>query len=131
LGDADAPFGAQVYKITRDEDGARLTWLRVTSGKLRVRDELSYLSRAGHDTIREKISRIRLYSGNSCRQVDEVGAGEVCTVIGLSQTYAGQGLGAAQNASAAMLQGVLTYGIQLPLRSDPMTVLPLLRQLEE
>ena len=131
FGNDDAPFGARVYKITRDEDGARLTWLRVTAGRLRVRDVLSYLPRTGHDPLGEKISRIRLYSGNGCRQVDEVAAGEVCAVIGLTQTYAGQGLGTAQAASAAVLEGVLTYGIQLPPRSDPMTVLPLLRQLEE
>ncbi len=129
--DRDAAFGARVYKISRDADGARLSWLRVTSGTLRVRDIVQYHPRSGQDTLTEKISRIRLYSGNSFTQVDAVSAGEICAVVGLSMTYAGQALGDATPAAGAMLEGVLTYGLQLPPHADPMTVLPKLRQLEE
>ena len=128
----DAPFGARVYKITRDGDGNRMTWMRVNSGRLRVRDMLAYGGEGSRAVARaEKISRIRLYSGESYQQVDEVTAGEVCAVIGLSATVCGQGLGITPDAPSAMLEPVLTYGIQLPSDRDPMVVLPLLRQLEE
>ncbi len=129
-GNADAPFGARVYKISRDADGNRLSWLRVVQGTLKVRDLLTYTSRGG-ETISEKISRMYLYSGNSAEQTALVSAGEVCAVVGLSATYAGQAIGEATPATAAMLEGVLTYGVQLPPQIDAMTALPLLRQLEE
>lgn len=125
-----AEFGAQVYKISRDTQGNRLTWLRVTGGKLRVRENVHYVNQLG-DTFDEKLVSVRLYSGDKFQSVEEVPAGELCAVTGLSQTYAGMALGAQEQASAPLLEPVMTYRITLPKGADVATVLPKLRQLEE
>ena len=77
-------FGVRIYKISRDEKGARLTHMKITGGTLRVKDEIG----------REKVEQIRIYSGGKFRSVDEAKSGDVCAVTGLKTTYAGQGLGA-------------------------------------
>ena len=123
-------FGASVYKISRDPQGNRLTWLKVTGGKLRVRAPLTYKSAKG-DPLEEKVIQLRLYSGDKFTPAEEAAAGTLCAVTGLSGTYAGQGLGAQPEARAPMLEPVMTYRLNLPAGCDPMTVLPKLRQLEE
>ena len=131
----DAAFGARVYKIARDGgakggDGARLTYLRVMSGRLSVRDELQYRSVQGA-LIAEKVAQIRLYSGDRFTQVDSVEAGEVCAVLGLSETYAGQGLGREPDAADAALMPVFSYRLVLPKGVDARTVYPKLLRLSE
>jgi len=123
-------FGAKVYKITRDPQGNRLTWLKVTGGTLPVRKLISYTSRKG-DAMEEKVVQVRLYSGDKFTAPDTVGPGTLCAVTGLSSTYAGQGLGIASAGSAPVLEPVMTYRVGLPKSCDPMTVLPKLQQLEE
>lgn len=86
-------FGARVFKIARDPQGARLTYLRVTGGTLRVRALLSGAKKSG-EAWQEKVSQIRLYSGAKFVSADEAAAGGVCAVTGLNATYAGEGLGA-------------------------------------
>ena len=125
-----ADFGALVYKISRDPQGNRLTWLKVTGGSLSVRQSLAYQSRKG-DSYEEKAVQLRLYSGEKFTAPDSVEAGRLCAVTGLTQTWAGQGLGIQSNGAAAVLEPVMTYRVNLPKGCDPMTALPKLRQLEE
>ena len=102
-------FGAKVFKIS-NAASSRLTYLKVTGGKLTARDELAYQSADGRH-LREKVNQIRLYSGERFQQVDFVPAGEICAVVGLSATYVGQGLGWEENTGAPVLEPVLSYGL--------------------
>ena len=123
-------FGALVYKISRDPQGNRLTWLKVTGGQLRTRDLIGYVNQKG-EALSEKTVQIRLYAGEKFSAPEEVSAGQLCAVTGLSQTYAGLGLGDQISAVDPMLEPVMTYRLSLPAGCDPMTALPKLRQLEE
>ena len=123
-------FGARVYKITRDPQGARLTWLKVTGGSLRVRESISYVNQKG-DLSEEKAVQLRRYSGDKFTAPEEVSAGGLCAVTGLSATYIGQGLGTEAQGRPPVLEPVMTYRINLPKGADPAVVLPKLRQLEE
>ena len=123
-------FGARVYKISRDPQGNRLSWLQITGGTLKVRDALAYTNQKGQKT-EEKIIQIRLYSGEKFTPADAAPAGTLCAVTGLSGTFAGQGLGAEPAGSPPMLEPVMTYRVELPKGADPATVLPKLRILEE
>ena len=123
-------FGARVYKISRDPQGVRLTWLKITGGKLRVRESINYVNRKG-DPVEEKALQLRLYSGDKFTAPEEVSAGTLVAVTGLSGTFVGQGLGAEPAGTPPMLEPVMTYRVELPRGCDPSTVLPKLRQLEE
>lgn len=123
-------FAARVYKISRDPQGNRLTWLKVTGGSLRVRAPLAYRGADGKER-EEKPQQLRLYSAERFITPETVEAGQLCAVTGLSDTYAGQGLGAQSGDSRPVLEPVMTYRILLPAGCDPVTVLPKLRQLEE
>ncbi len=123
-------FGARVYKISRDPQGNRLTWLKVTGGKLRVRESINYVNQKG-DSLTEKVLQLRLYSGEKFTAAEEISAGQICAVTGLSETCAGQGLGQQASADTPLLEPVMTYRLQLPAGCDPMTAMPKLRQLEE
>ena len=125
-----AEFGAKVFKIARDPQGNRLTYLKITGGSLKVRSELQYTDQNGQ-TLTEKVKGLRLYSGTKYDSPETALQGQVCAVMGLSGTYPGQGLGADANASAPLLEPVLSYRIVLPKGTDPMVMLPKLRQLEE
>ena len=126
-----ASFGAKVYKISRDTQGARLTHLKVTGGVLRVRDLLTGCRPGGSDAWEEKADQLRIYSGGKYTTVNEVPAGGVCAVTGLSQTYPGQGLGIEAESEQPALEPVLTYRVGLPQGPDAHTALGKLRQLEE
>ncbi len=120
-------FGAKIYKIARDEQGNRLTYMKVTGGSLRIKD----LLKDEKDTWEEKVNQIRIYSGEKYDIRNEVQAGEVCAVTGLSKTYSGQGLGIELASEIPMLEPVLTYGICLPNDVDVAIILSKLKQLEE
>ena len=122
-------FGAKVYKIAR-VGSTRLSYMKITGGSLSARDEISYLSTDGK-RISEKISQIRLYSGEKFEQVESVSAGEICAVIGLSSTYAGQGLGIESDTCKPLLEPVLSYRIILPDGCDQNLYFPKLKELEE
>ncbi|MBS4785725.1 MAG: TetM/TetW/TetO/TetS family tetracycline resistance ribosomal protection protein [Clostridiales bacterium] len=122
-------FGAKVYKIARDPQGARLTYLKVTGGVLKVKETLSGHSDSGD--WEEKVDQIRLYSGSKYSTVSALPAGSVCAVTGLSRTYPGQGLGAEAASEEPVLEPILTYRLLLPQGADPHSVLGKLRQLEE
>lgn len=141
-------FGARVYKIGRDASGARLSYLKVTGGSLRVKmmvgNEKSVKGNAdtGNDDAgkgddakggvwEEKVDQLRLYNGAGYETADAVQAGEVCAVTGLTRTFAGQGLGYESENVAPILEPVLTYRLLLPPETDPVIALGKLRQLEE
>ncbi len=118
-------FAARVFKISRDEKGERLTWLKVTGGVLKVRDVIK-----GPDW-EEKATQLRLYSGAKFTPAEEAPAGTVCAVTGLSQTRAGQGLGAEEDWEGPQLEPVLAYQVVPPAGGDVHTLLNQLRVLEE
>ena len=125
-----AEFAARVYKISRDAQGNRLTWLKVTGGSLKPRTQLSYLNAKG-EPVQEKIVQLRLYSGEKFTAPEEILAGTLAAVTGLTQTWAGQALGAEPAGKPNLLEPVMTYRVALPAGADPAVVLPKLRQLEE
>lgn len=118
-----AEFGAKVYKIARDNQGNRLTYLKVTGGRLKVKDVVEGLN--------EKINQIRIYSGEKFEAVQEVEAGRVCAVTGLEDTRPGQGIGAEEESDLPVLEPVLTYQILLPDDCDVHKMLLKLKILEE
>lgn len=124
-----ADFGARVYKVARDEKGTRLTYLKVTGGALKVKAELKY-SKEG-ESFSEKVNQIRLYSGEKYNAVEEIPAGTVCAVTGLSHTYAGQGFGAESGNSMVLMQPVLNYSIESDGINDMHGLYLKLKQLEE
>ena len=118
-------FAARVFKISRDEKGERLTWLKVTGGVLKVRDPVK-----GPDW-EEKATQLRLYSGAKFTPAEEAPAGTVCAVTGLSRTRAGQGLGGEEDWTGPELEPVLAYQVLPPAGGDARTLLSQLRTLEE
>ena len=114
-------FAARVYKISRDPQGNRLTWLKVTGGSLKARSMIG----------EEKVIQLRLYSGDKFTAPEQVGAGQLCAVTGLTATFAGQSLGAETATFAPVLEPVMTYRVNLPKDQDPLLTLPKLRLLEE
>lgn len=124
-------FGAKVYKIMRDAQGNRLTCMKITGGSLKVRAPLAYFPKDGDAAVTEKVSAIRLYSGAKFDTAEEVLAGGVCAVQGLTATYPGQGIGAEHASGQPVLEPVMTYRVALPQNCDARTLLPRLRQLEE
>lgn len=128
--DYGAAFAAKVYKISRDNAGNRLTWLKITGGKLHVRDALRLVN-ADHTAAEEKVQQIRLYSGDKFTAAEETSAGTVAAVTGLTQSYIGQSLGAEPPGTAPVMEPVMTYRVNLPGGIDPAQAFPKLRQLEE
>lgn len=122
-------FGAKVYKIAR-AGTTRLTYMKITGGTLTARDELAYTTPEGK-RLTEKVSQLRLYSGDKFEQVDSVSAGEICAVCGLSATYVGEGLGLEPDTEKPLLEPVLSYRIALPPECDPVLYFPKLKELEE
>lgn len=118
-------FGAKIFKISRDEQGNRLTHMKLTGGKLRVRDILT------NGEWKEKVNQIRIYSGEKYEAVSEVDAGSVVAVTGLSKTRPGEGLGSEKDSKPPILEPVLLYQIILPEGCDPRVMIPKLRQIEE
>ena len=118
-------FSARVFKISHDAQGKRLTHLKVTGGTLRVRDAISYGGR------QEKAAQLRIYTGGRFRPVDQVPAGGICAVQGLTATWGGQGLGEREEAVRPVLEPVMRYRMALPPDCDSRVLLPQLRQLEE
>ncbi len=123
-------FGGRVFKTSRDGQGNRLTHVKVTSGTLRVRDPILLHSPDG-ETDTQKAAQLRLYAGAKFTQTDEVTAGGVCAVLGLTGTYPGQGLGCEESARDPVLEPVYKCAVLPPPGTDTRTLLPILRELEE
>ena len=131
-------FAAKVYKISRDEQGNRLTHMKITGGLLKVKMKLTnkkesrIVSDLDHKkTWEEKVDQIRIYSGSKYYTVDQLEAGTVCAVTGLSNTFPGEGLGMEEDLNIPILKPVLTYQLILPPECNAFSVLSQLRQLEE
>ncbi|WP_124068315.1 TetM/TetW/TetO/TetS family tetracycline resistance ribosomal protection protein [Clostridium sp. E02] len=118
-------FGARVFKINRDEQGNRLTHMKLTGGELKVRNVLT------NGIWEEKVNQIRIYSGDKFVTANEAKAGSVIAVTGLSKTRPGEGLGDDKIQESTILEPVLSYKVTLPVDCDPRKVLPFFRQLEE
>ncbi|MEG2732035.1 MAG: TetM/TetW/TetO/TetS family tetracycline resistance ribosomal protection protein [Clostridium sp.] len=114
-------FGAKVFKIVRDQQGNRLTYMKITGGCLRVKDVIG----------EEKVNQIRIYSGEKYDAVAEAQAGTVCAVLGLTKTTPGEGLGITPASNDPVLEPVLTYRLELPEGIDAASILPKLNRLEE
>lgn len=121
----DEKFGGIVYKIGRDTHGTRLSYMKVTSGQLKVKDKINYQG------IEEKIDQIRIYSGEKYETTDVVKKGEVCAVTGLDQTYSGMGLGVDKTKHLPLLEPVLSYRMFLSPEVSPVEFMNRLRCLEE
>lgn len=125
IGASDEDFAAKVFKVSRDNKGERLTFLKVVNGILKVKDVVN----TGENE--EKVNQIRIYSGEKFDTVSEVLPGQVCAVTGLSKTHPGQGLGTQQTNEAPTLEPVLTYSVKLPEDVDRNVMLSRLRELSE
>ena len=123
-------FGARVFKIGRDGQGARLTYLKLTGGTLRVKDLVAGRDERG-EPWEEKVEQIRVYSGAKFRTADAAEAGTVCAVTGLTRTSPGQGLGGEQSAPPPALEPAMSYRLLLPNGEDPHLALEKLRALAE
>ncbi len=123
-------FGARVFKITEDEQGGRLTHLKITGGSLKVKTTLEGFDR-NNETWCEKVNQIRIYSGAKFITEEEVSEGTVCAVTGLTKTFPGQGLGFEKTSEAFISEPVLTYKVEISDNTDVHTVLMKLRELEE
>mgnify|MGYP002771531129 CR=1 FL=1 len=119
-------FGARIFKISRDAQGNRLTHMKITGGGLKVKTLLT-----GQAQWEEKADQIRVYSGDGYELVQEVSAGTVCTVTGLTKAFAGEGLGAEASVNLPLLEPVLSYRVIPPEDCNLHTLLQQLRQLEE
>ena len=122
-------FGARVFKVSQDEQGARLTWLRVTGGVLKVKDTLA--GGPEGEGWSGKADQLRLYSGAKYTLANEVYPGQVCAVTGLAGAKPGEGLGAERDAGDPLLEPVLTYQVLLPEGADVHAALASLRRIEE
>ncbi len=129
-GDYSEDFSARVYKIARDAQGNRMTFMKVTGGALRVRSLMKYADRDGN-AFEEKISQLRIYSGAKYDTAETVLPGRICAALGLTGTYPGQGLGAAGDFAEPLLEPVMSYRVILPPQSDPAVLLPKLMQLDQ
>ena len=123
-------FGAKVYKIGKDEQGSRLTYLKVTGGSLKAKTLLKIKQKSGEE-LEEKVDQVRLYSGAKFKILEEATEGTVCAVTGLKATYPGQGLGIEKDSDLPVLESVLTYQVIPKEGEDPHKVLIKLRELEE
>ena len=122
-------FGARVFKIARTGN-TRLTYVKIMGGSIGARDEICYLSADGKKYA-EKITQLRLYSGDKFEQTERAGAGEIVALLGLSATYIGQGLGIEADGTGPILEPVLSYRIALPRGCDVAVYFPKLKELEE
>ena len=126
-----AEFGAKIFKISRDSQGNRMTFMKITGGSFRVRSVVFYKSKDSDEVIEEKANILRIYSGAKFDPVDEAPQGSVVAVLGLSKTYPGQGIGFEEAGFEPLLEPVLTYRIKLPDGISPAQFLPKLKQLED
>ena len=124
-------FGARVFKIARDPQGNRLTYMKITGGSLKARSIVSYMPKGSEEQIEEKVNMLRIYSGEKFESSDTVQAGGICAVLGLSATYPGQGIGFEKEMLKPMLEPVLTYRVILPKDISSVEFLPKLKQIEE
>jgi len=121
-----AEFGARIFKISQDERGQRLSFMKITGGSLRVKSLIAEETGVG-----EKVNEIRIYSGEKYRNAEVAEAGCICAVTGPMKTYAGQGLGFEKNADRLTAEPIFNYRVILPRGVDAIAALTKLKQLEQ
>ncbi len=126
---AKEAFGAVVFKVSRDERGGRLTHIKITGGRLTVKQVINHQS--GGEDYEEKVDQIRIYNGNSYEMVKELEAGGVCAVTGLEHTWIGEGLGKEDDWEMSLIEPVLNYNIILPADVNIYEFYLKLKKLEE
>ena len=115
-------FAARVFKIARDDAGNRLTYMKLMGGSLSVREMIGD----------EKVTGIRIYSGEKYESRDRVEAGEICVVTGLKGTKAGKGLGWLSGTEiGSVLKQVMSYKVELPEDEPAHVFLPKIREISE
>ena len=114
---SDSLFGARVYKIGRDAQGKRLSYVKITGGSLKPKDVIEITDKSG-EIIREKVEEIRLYSGDKYRSLSVAPAGTVCALLGPTATKVGMGLGF-ETSDTQTLSPVLDYRMILPGGANP------------
>ena len=119
-------FAAKVFKVTRDDNGKRLSWMKITGGELKVKQLITYKNGES-----EKADQIRIYSGTKYEAAEKAGSGTICTVTGLTQAVPGQGLGIQKDSMRPVLEPVLTYQMLFPDGTDIHDMMRKLRELEE
>lgn len=124
-------FGAKIFKIARDNQGNRMTFMKVTGGKFRVKSVVSYNSNDSKEQLEEKANILRIYSGEKFEPIEEAVQGNVVAVLGLSKTFPGQGIGFEEGGFEPILEPVLNYRVKLPEGISPAQFLPKLKQLED
>ena len=129
-GEYGEEFSARVFKISRDAQGQRMSYVKILGGELKVRTALKYTGAEGSE-LEEKINQIRVYSGTKFEAVDTARAGDIVALMGLSASYPGQGLGAAADSASAVLEPVMSYRLILPKGTEPALLLPKLMQLDQ
>ena len=129
--DYDDDFSAVIYKIGRDDQGNRLTYMKITGGTLKVRAPIIYRGKKNGLDLEEKVNQIRIYSGTRYYTVEEATAGMVCAVLGFSETSPGMTMGTISQGYTPALEAVLNYRIVLPEDTDAASFLPKMRLLEE
>ncbi len=118
----NAPFSGRVYKISRDNQGKRLTHIKIISGSLKVKDLVGG----------EKIDQIRIYNGEKFETVPEAFAGSIVALTGLTATRAGEGLGAMSGKShSEVIAPVISCRLILPEETDKLKFYRDLKELEE
>ena len=122
-------FGAKIFKVSQDEQGTRLTWLRVTGGELKVKAQLT--GETDGEPWSEKANQLRRYSGAKYTMADAVYPGQVCAVTGLTKAKPGEGLGAERDSDLPVLEPVLSYQVLLPEGADVHAALGKLHRIEE
>ena len=114
-------FGAVCYKVSKDDKGVRLSFVKVTSGSIKVRQEIGS----------EKINQIRLYSGGSFKLLDAAKEGDVVAFTGLQNVSVGDGIGIDPGIGEKQIKAVLRYGIILPEGMSKAVFLPMLKEIED
>lgn len=119
-------FSARVYKVSRDEQQMRVTHIKITGGHLRTRDAIC-IKNADETTRVEKVNQIRIYRGGRYETAGEAECGDICAITGLTDTFAGQGLGDEENAPGQLISPVINYRMILPYGTDALQVYPRVR----
>lgn len=121
-------FSARVYRVSRGAHGERLSWVKVTGGMLRAKEQLSGFDRGVSWT--EKIDQVRIYDADSFEIAREVPAGRVCAVTGLTQVLPGSALGAETRSADPSLMPVLSYSVSAE-HADATALVQALRELAD
>lgn len=122
-------FGARIYKISRDQQGRRLSFAKITGGALFPKENIEIRLPTG-ETVYEKVEELRVFSGERSKPVKSAQGGVICAIIGPESTYAGMGLGIEAD-DVSVISPVMDYRMILPEGLSPHELYPRLLALAE